>query len=126
PASDLSTKAVSGGVRGTVRNERGDALSGIELEAAETKTTTDAAGAFFLAAPAGPILFRQSDGGRRDYIVEEALVTISEGAVTRRDLAAVRVSATISGLVKDDSGKPLENLKIHAEGNMYGPIYRRD
>src|SRR3954465_4653177 len=124
-AAEFSTRAAASGVRGTVRNERGDPVSGIELEGGATKTTTDAAGGYFLAEPAGPILVRQTEGGRRDYILESALVTVSDGAVTTRNLAAVQVSATLSGFVKDDSGKAVAGLKIHAE-TLYGPTYARD
>jgi hypothetical protein len=116
-------KTAVSGIQGTIRNARGEAVPGIELRGGANKATTDEAGKYFLPEPAGTVSLELSDGGRHDYVLEEAVVAVTEGEVVVRNLSCALVSATVSGVVQSDLSVPVSELGVYAEAVILGKKY---
>jgi hypothetical protein len=125
-AQGLTSEQPTTGVQGTVRNTRGDGIPGVELQGAFSKTTSDSNGAYILPEPAGTVTLHHSTGGRRDYVLESVVLTIADGSITRRDLLALPVSASVSGTVHDSSGAPVANLHLYAEAIILAANFREE
>jgi len=89
----------------------------VQFGGQEYFTKTDACGGFILHTPAlsDEELTVSADG--LEYLAEQQIISTMLGAVTRCEL--VMQGGCISGLVLDDSKRPIENVQVIAMGEAY-------
>jgi hypothetical protein len=113
-------------LRGTVRDEAGAPSPGIMVTsiepAAERRAfaTTDAQGAFALTVPRGRRVLLQAESKSR--FAETSVDVPASGDLPEVPLVA-QPFASVTGTVKDASGKPIQSIEVSATHSVDGKSY---
>lgn len=109
----------TGAVRGSLRDRKGVAIAGAELSlrtarGAQQVTTGDDGGFYFASAAVGKSALGVSLGGAPLPVLAHPPVVVRVGATTAVELATTAATGTITGVLRDEQGKPASGVLVEA------------